>query len=116
MKRYGFTHLSTGDLLREEAKKKTPESAEIQKYMKEGQLVPSELVVRLAQKHIDGSIKVIDVSSLAQISAGWIPAKPREPGHLESSDKEHKGEVPAFLRLLRGDDGEEVDGSSANVR
>ena len=38
---FSFVHLSTGDLLRDEAKKQTAFGKEIEGMMKEGKLVPS---------------------------------------------------------------------------
>jgi len=42
---FGYTHISTGDLFRDEAKKGTREGDRFAKLMKEGALIPSELVV-----------------------------------------------------------------------
>ena len=44
---FGFTHLSAGDLLREEVKSDTEQGATIKNLMHEGKLVPSEIIVRL---------------------------------------------------------------------
>ena len=37
---FGFTHLSAGDLLREEVAKGTPRGRQVQEIMREGKLVP----------------------------------------------------------------------------
>ena len=50
IEKYHFNHLSTGDLLREERKSGSSEAEMIEGYLKEGKLVPSELLVRLIQK------------------------------------------------------------------
>lgn len=42
---FGFTHVSTGDLMRAEMTKGTKEGEKIKKIMKEGGLVPFELTV-----------------------------------------------------------------------
>ncbi|KAF7066969.1 hypothetical protein CFC21_072886 [Triticum aestivum] len=47
---FGFTHLSAGDLLREEVKSDTEQGATIKNLMHEGKLVPSEIIVRLLLK------------------------------------------------------------------
>jgi adenylate kinase family enzyme len=52
VKDYGYKHLSTGDLLREEIKHKGPESASIEEYIKEGKLVPSTTLVKLMKNKI----------------------------------------------------------------
>ncbi|XP_039806736.1 UMP-CMP kinase 1-like isoform X1 [Panicum virgatum] len=50
VKHFGFTHLSAGDLLREEAKYDTEQGMMIKNTMHEGKLVPSELIVKLLLK------------------------------------------------------------------
>ncbi|KAI5642191.1 hypothetical protein M9H77_00061 [Catharanthus roseus] len=49
---YGYTHLSTGDLLRKEIKTGSENGTMIQNIMKEGKLVPSDLTVGLIKKAI----------------------------------------------------------------
>ena len=44
---FGFTHISTGDLMREEIKKNSKEGAQIKKITSEGGLVPFELTVKI---------------------------------------------------------------------
>lgn len=44
---FGFVHLSSGDLLRDEMKTGGPDALELKKIMDEGKLVSSEMVVRL---------------------------------------------------------------------
>lgn len=50
VKQFGFTHLSAGDLLREEAKSDTEQGTMVKNLMHEGKLVPSELIVKLLLK------------------------------------------------------------------
>ena len=47
---FGFTHLSAGDLLREEVAKGTPRGQQLQEIMREGKLVPG--VSDCALQHI----------------------------------------------------------------
>lgn len=42
-----YTHLSTGDLLRNESKKKTPLGKEIKAYIENGELVPDDTIVNI---------------------------------------------------------------------
>jgi len=49
---FGFTHLSAGDLLREEQKLGGSNAQLIDMYIKDGKLVPSELIVKLIRKVI----------------------------------------------------------------
>ncbi|KAJ3672623.1 hypothetical protein LUZ60_007344 [Juncus effusus] len=50
VKNFGFTHLSAGDLLRAECKSGSEYGKMIENLMKEGKLVPSDLIVPLIQK------------------------------------------------------------------
>ncbi|CAD6341157.1 unnamed protein product [Miscanthus lutarioriparius] len=50
VKQFGFTHLSAGDLLREEAKSDTEQGTMVKNLMHEGKLVPPELIVKLLLK------------------------------------------------------------------
>ncbi|GJN29906.1 hypothetical protein PR202_gb18169 [Eleusine coracana subsp. coracana] len=47
---FGFTHLSAGELLREEAKSDTEQGIMIKNLMHQGKLVPSEIIVTLLLK------------------------------------------------------------------
>lgn len=52
----GWTHLSTGDLLRAELEAGSPKSVEIRQYIDAGTLVPDEIVVGLLKDAIDQTI------------------------------------------------------------
>eukprot|EP00755_Sulcionema_specki_P025172 Sspe_Gene.82719::Locus_54220_Transcript_2_5_Confidence_0.286_Length_1411::g.82719::m.82719/K00939/adk, AK; adenylate kinase len=52
VKAFGFVHISTGDLLREEVRKKTALGREANGYMKNGKLVPDSLVINLVKKRL----------------------------------------------------------------
>ena len=47
VEKFSLTHLSAGELLRQEAKADSPLGLEIAEIMKEGKIVPSEVTVRL---------------------------------------------------------------------
>jgi adenylate kinase len=51
--RYGFKHLSTGDLLRSEIARKTPLGQEASNFMDKGQLVPDEVVIGMISSALD---------------------------------------------------------------
>jgi len=53
--RFGFEHLSTGDLLREEVKKGTEIGKEAEPLMNEGKLVPDELVAEVIAGKLNGA-------------------------------------------------------------
>lgn len=50
--RLGIPTISTGDIIREAIKKKTPLGVEFQKYTEKGLLVPDELVARLVEERL----------------------------------------------------------------
>lgn len=51
---FGFTHLSTGDLLRAAVKEGTELGLEAKKYMDAGDLVPDEVVIGLVEEKLKG--------------------------------------------------------------
>jgi adenylate kinase len=64
VEKYHLTHISTGDLLRDEMKRKTTLGKEISKYIDSGMLVPDDIVIRELQhtvkKNCDRSGFVFD--------------------------------------------------------
>ena len=50
--KYGYVHISTGDLLREEVKKGTALGQEAEGLMKAGKYVPDELIIKLISNRI----------------------------------------------------------------
>lgn len=50
--KYGYTHLSTGDLLREFIKTDCAEATKIKELMAEGKLCPSEMLVDIVKRNI----------------------------------------------------------------
>ena len=58
---YGFTHLSAGDLLREEQDRKDSQFGDlIKEYIKEGTIVPMEITVQLLENAMTANIKEKD--------------------------------------------------------
>lgn len=55
VEKYGWIHLSTGDLLREEIRQKTPLGLEADTIMKRGQLVPDEIVIGMIGSALDAN-------------------------------------------------------------
>jgi len=51
--RFGYCHISTGELLREALKNSTPEGIEANEYMKRGELVPDEIVIGIVKKTME---------------------------------------------------------------
>ena len=50
--KFGWPQISTGDLLREEVKKGSETGKEAEAYMKEGKLVPNEIVLKILKERI----------------------------------------------------------------
>lgn len=51
-KKYGYTHISTGDLLREEIKKGTELGKEVKEIIDKGNLVPDEIVTKMLKNKL----------------------------------------------------------------
>ena len=53
VEKYGLVHLSTGNLLRQEMKDKTPLGLEAKSFIDKGQLVPDEVVIGMVDSYFD---------------------------------------------------------------
>jgi len=53
--KYGLYHISTGDILRQEIKKQTELGAIAEEYIKTGQLVPDELIIKMLAGVLDAN-------------------------------------------------------------
>lgn len=53
VEKYDLVHLSTGNLLRQEIKDKTPLGIEAKSFMDKGQLVPDEVVIGMVDSYFD---------------------------------------------------------------
>ena len=51
--RYQIAHISTGEMLREAIKKKTPTGLKAETYMDQGELVPDDVVIALVRERAD---------------------------------------------------------------
>jgi UMP-CMP kinase family protein len=89
---YGFVHLSTGDLLREEVKNNGPNAEEIAKRQKEGELVSSDLLCTLIKSTFEKHPKTAKF---------LLDGFPRSQDNLDAWDKVigNKVEVPFLLFL-----------------
>ena len=52
VEKYGYAHISTGDMLRAAVKNQTPLGLEAKKFMDAGDLVPDEVVIGLVKEHL----------------------------------------------------------------
>src|SRR6185295_13976482 len=57
IQKYGWKHLSTGDLLRKEMKEGTPLGKEAKSLIEKGQLVPDEVVIGMISSALDSNPK-----------------------------------------------------------
>jgi adenylate kinase len=53
IEKYDLIHLSTGDILREEMEKQTPLGKKAKEYIKSGELVPDEDIVKMVANRLD---------------------------------------------------------------
>jgi len=53
--KYGLYHISTGDILRQKIKKKTELGAIAEEYIKTGQLIPDELIIKMLADVLDAN-------------------------------------------------------------
>ncbi|CAJ0591611.1 unnamed protein product [Cylicocyclus nassatus] len=81
VQKYGLSHLSSGDLLRDEVASGSPRGAQLSKIMEEGKLVPLEVVLDL--------IKEAMLKEVAKGSKGFlIDGYPREIAQGEQFERE----------------------------
>ncbi|CAL1287222.1 unnamed protein product [Larinioides sclopetarius] len=80
VQKYGFTHLSTGDLLRDEVNSGSLRGERLTDIMKKGQLVPNEEVLAL--------LKEAMLKNLANSHGFLIDGYPREVGQAAEFEKQ----------------------------
>ena len=76
--KFGFKHLSTGDLLRSEIAGQTPLGLAAKSYMDKGQLVPDEVVIEMISSALDNN---------PQARGFLFDGFPRTTAQAESLDK-----------------------------
>ncbi|MGQ9700234.1 MAG: adenylate kinase [Candidatus Bipolaricaulaceae bacterium] len=59
VREFGFLHVSTGDMLREEVAQNTPLGRLAQGYMNRGELVPDEVVLSMVRQRVDAKKGVL---------------------------------------------------------
>jgi adenylate kinase len=98
VKKYGLVHLSTGEMLRDEIKLKTPLGEKVHHLMAAGHLVPDEVVVELVDERLGN----------AKNSKGFIvDGFPRTTKQAEVLDKifaRHNTEVSLMIALCLDDE------------
>jgi len=76
--KYGFKHLSTGDILRSEIAAQTPLGLEAKNFMDKGQLVPDEVVIGMISSALDNN---------PQVQGFLFDGFPRTEAQSEALDK-----------------------------
>jgi adenylate kinase len=120
VEKYKVTHISTGDLLRDEMEKKTPLGEEVRGYIDKGMLVPDDIVIRelqeTAERHMDTPGFIFDGFPRTIVQAEMLDKMMEERGipiNLVISVDVDEQEL--FKRLMgraedsgRSDDNEEI--------
>lgn len=96
VEKYGYTHLSAGDLLRNEQKKPDSEFGELIKtYIKDGQIVPVEITISLLQRAMNETM-----ASNVQKNKFLIDGFPRNEDNLQGWNKQMEDEAVVSFVLF----------------
>lgn len=96
--RYGLVHLSTGNILREEIKNKTPLGLEARQYIDNGQLVPDAVVIGMIRSAL---------ASQPQAAGFLFDGFPRTVAQARALDEllaENRAEINIVLALEVGEE------------
>ncbi|KAL0604476.1 LOW QUALITY PROTEIN: UMP-CMP kinase [Plecturocebus cupreus] len=94
--KYGYTHLSAGELLRDERKNPDSQYGElIEKYIKEGKIVPVEITISLLKREMD---QTMDAN--AQKNKFLIDGFPRNQDNLQGWNKTMDGKADVSFVLF----------------
>ncbi|WP_374696344.1 adenylate kinase family protein [Spiroplasma endosymbiont of Polydrusus formosus] len=52
VKAFGFTHISTGDIIRDNIAQKNPPGILCQQYLEQGKLVPDDIIIKMVENHL----------------------------------------------------------------
>jgi adenylate kinase len=120
VEKYKVTHISTGDLLRDEMEKKSPLGEEVRRYIDKGMLVPDDIVIRelqeTAEKHLDSPGFIFDGFPRTIVQAEMLDEMMEAHGiPINLVISVEVGEQELFKRLIgraedsgRSDDTEEI--------
>ena len=90
VKEWGFNHISAGDLLREEINSGSEQAGQISNYIKEGKLVPGDMIVDLLKKRVLG---IIASSAKKERKVILIDGFPRSKENLDSWNQKKMAEI-----------------------
>uniref|UniRef100_A0A6I8NKH2 Cytidine/uridine monophosphate kinase 1 n=1 Tax=Ornithorhynchus anatinus TaxID=9258 RepID=A0A6I8NKH2_ORNAN len=94
--KYGYTHLSAGDLLRAERKRPGSQYGElIEKYIREGKIVPVEITISLLKREMDETM-----AANVQKSKFLIDGFPRNQDNLQGWNKTMEGKADVAFVLF----------------
>lgn len=95
-KKYGYTHLSAGELLRDERKNPDSQYGElIEKYIKDGKIVPVEITISLLRREMDQTM-----AANAQKNKFLIDGFPRNQDNLQGWNKTMDGKADVSFVLF----------------
>nr|XP_023405431.1 UMP-CMP kinase [Loxodonta africana] len=96
IKKYGYTHLSAGELLRDERKNPDSQYGElIEKYIKDGKIVPVEITISLLKREMDQTM-----AADAQKNKFLIDGFPRNQDNLQGWNKTMDGKADVSFVLF----------------
>lgn len=90
VEKYGFIHLSAGDLLRKEKASGSKDGDMIEHCLREGKIVPVEVTINLLQKEMDSSA----------VKKFLIDGFPRNEDNLEGWEKRMNGKADVKMVLF----------------
>lgn len=94
--KYGYTHLSAGELLRDERKNPDSQYGElIEKYIKEGKIVPVEITISLLRREMDQTM-----AANAQKNKFLIDGFPRNQDNVQGWNKTMDGKADVSFVLF----------------
>nr|XP_009672473.1 PREDICTED: UMP-CMP kinase [Struthio camelus australis] len=94
--KYGYTHLSAGDLLRDERKRPGSQYGElIENYIKEGEIVPVEITISLLKRAMDQTM-----AANSQKNKFLIDGFPRNEDNLQGWTKTMDGKADVSFVLF----------------
>ncbi|XP_002750841.1 UMP-CMP kinase isoform X1 [Callithrix jacchus] len=96
VEKYGYTHLSAGELLRDERKNPDSQYGElIEKYIKEGKIVPVEITISLLKREMDQTM-----AANAQKNKFLIDGFPRNQDNLQGWNRTMDGKADVSFVLF----------------
>uniref|UniRef100_A0A8C2NK05 UMP-CMP kinase n=1 Tax=Capra hircus TaxID=9925 RepID=A0A8C2NK05_CAPHI len=96
VEKYGYTHLSAGELLRDERKNPDSQYGElIEKYIKDGKIVPVEITISLLRREMDQTM-----AANAQKNKFLIDGFPRNQDNLQGWNKTMDGKADVSFVLF----------------